>query len=808
MALKFKEGECIMPEYLAPGVYVEEVSFRSKSIEGVGTSTCGFVGPTRKGPYNATPELITSFGEYQRVYGGFTDLNFNASSVTNYMTHAVRAFFDNGGRRLYISRTYVPREVADVPIPGFSYRDIGGNVARIQARNAGSGYNGTAKVYLNTKRVFGAVPLDKASVGTLLRVAGSTETQAALPGRIDGTVNPPFALTNDDQLSITVNGGAVQNVTFTDEKEPAQVESTADLAATIDVPAATTFRVQVGPGGTLFDEEITLPQGDDQTPAELAAFLNLEIDYVKVGVDANRLFIRTDELGEHAEITIEALALLNLDAGTANGTGNVDDINAVTVEEINSALTRAGISVRATTMADTGNMRLSTTAVGAGNTLSIADSPARTAMGLAGTPADGRDGVTYTYFLKQNGNVWQDSSNTDLGDPDENRLYELVTWTLEIEDEDGSRLIYEDLGFDANHPNFVSNVLPENPATKSEALANPYYFTVSNGRTAFDLFNALFGTQNSNTISIGNGNDGLEPTVNTATESRTDHSVAYAEALEVFDALDDIAIIAAPGHSEMALYTSIQQALISHAERDRYCIAVLDSPSNQTPQNAREARSRIDSSYAAMYYPWVTVANPLWKPGTSQAPKEINVPPSGFITGIYARTDVNRGVWKAPANEVVRGAIRFEREINHAQQEMLNPEGINCLRFFFGRGNRVWGARTATSDPEWKYVNIRRYFIYLEHSIDRSTQWAVFEPNSERLWTNITDTVSAFLYNEWRSGALLGGTPEQAYFVRCDRSTMTQADLDNGRLICEVGVAAVKPAEFVIFRIGQKTADA
>jgi hypothetical protein len=157
---------------------------------------------------------------------------------------------------------------------------------------------------------------------------------------------------------------------------------------------------------------------------------------------------------------------------------------------------------------------------------------------------------------------------------------------------------------------------------------------------------------------------------------------------------------------------------------------------------------------------------------------------------------------------VVRNAIRFEREITHGQQEVLNPEGINCLRFFFGRGYRIWGARTVSSDPEWKYINVRRYFIYLEHSIDRSTQWAVFEPNGQRLWANIRDTITAFLYNEWRSGALLGANPEEAFFVRCDRSTMTQSDLDNGRLICEIGVAPLKPAEFVIFRIGQKTADA
>jgi len=796
-----------MPEYLTPGVYVEEVSFRSKSIEGVGTSTCGFAGPTRKGPYNVTPELLTSYGEFQRVYGGFTDLDFTGTACTNYMAHAVYAFFNNGGRRLYVSRTYVPVEVADVPIPGFSYSDIGGDVARIKARYAGSGYDGNATVYLNAKRVFGSVPLDKAGDGTLLRVASGAAVEIALPARIDGSKKPPFTLANDDQLSLVINGAAAQTVTFTDVKEPATVTSTADLNAHIDIPADTTFTVQVGPGGTLFDQQITLPEGNNQTPAELAAFLNLAIDHVKVGVENDRLFIATDEKGNNAEITITALPLLSLAAGTVTGTGNVDDITSITVEEINSALIKAAIPVRATTLIDTGNMRLATVAKGAGITLSAEASAARIPFGLEGAAQPGRDGVTYTYYLKA-GNSWKTSADTELGALDENKVYECLSWTMEIKDEDGNQLIYTDLGFGSAHPNYIAKVLPENPATKSEALENPYYLKVTNGKTAFDLFNALFGTELSNTIAIKNGNDGAEPVVNTPTATTTDHSVAYTEALEVFEALDDIAVVAAPGHSDLAQYISIQQALISHAERDKYCIAVLDTPPKLTPQGAREARSRIDSSYAALYYPWVTVANPLWKPGKSQVSKEINVPPSGFLAGIYARTDVNRGVWKAPANEIVRGAIRFERDINHGQQEMLNPESINCLRFFFGRGYRVWGARTASSDPEWKYVNIRRYFIYLEHSIDRSTQWAVFEPNGQRLWTNITDTVLAFLYNEWRSGALLGSTPEQAYFVRCDRSTMTQADLDNGRLICEIGVAAIKPAEFVIFRIGQKTAEA
>ncbi len=157
---------------------------------------------------------------------------------------------------------------------------------------------------------------------------------------------------------------------------------------------------------------------------------------------------------------------------------------------------------------------------------------------------------------------------------------------------------------------------------------------------------------------------------------------------------------------------------------------------------------------------------------------------------------------------MVYGLTKFEMNINQGRNEVLNPEHINALRFFPGRGNRVWGARTMSSDPEWMYVNVRRLFIYLEHSIDKATQWAVFEPNGEALWRNISRTVTDFLEVQWRNGALMGRSPEEAFFVLCDRSTMSQNDLDNGRLICLIGVAPVKPAEFVIFRIGQWTADA
>jgi phage tail sheath protein FI len=244
----------------------------------------------------------------------------------------------------------------------------------------------------------------------------------------------------------------------------------------------------------------------------------------------------------------------------------------------------------------------------------------------------------------------------------------------------------------------------------------------------------------------------------------------------------------------------IVSLLISHASRMRYRIAVLDSGDGQSISQVRAMRGKIDSTYAALYYPWVRVLDPVTR-------TEINLPPSGFVAGIYARNDVNRAVYKAPANEVVNLAIGFETFLNKSQQDVLNPEGINCFRFFEGRGFRLWGARTISSDPEWKYVNLRRYFAYLERSVDKGTQWAVFEPNGPQLWGTVRRTIEDFLFNEWQMGALLGDKPEKAFFVRCDRSTMTQNDLDNGRLVCLIGVAPLRPAEFVIFRIGQWTAD-
>lgn len=583
-----------MPEYLAPGVYVEETSFRAKSIEGVGTSTTAFVGPTRKGPFRTNedaqepPELLTSFGDFLNIYGGFSDLELTGDSPnTNFLAHAVLAYFNEGGSRLYVSRA-VSSTAAVATAPVTPEDTPAAESITFTARFPGAAGNGTIRV-IEILSPGSAVTMAAAPAGTLLRT---------------GPANAP-------------------------------------------------------------------------------------VHHIKIG-------------------------------NTWHPAATPND-------------------------------------------------PAADAAVLAGaTPR-------------------------------------FVTLQIIARDADGEEMTWDDLGYDTNHPRGVTHVLSATPTRRADHLQNTFAIDVGGSVSAIALHDALFDGAEANAqgnlerrFTLSGGLDGAAPT-----------SAEYALALGEIASLEDVSIVAAPGSSAYPDGQAIRNTLIAHASARRaYRIAVLDTPPGQTPGQVRALRGQMDSTRAALYYPWVVVSNPNARPGRDDIPREIALPPSGYVCGIYARNDVERGVYKAPANEVVRGALRFEVDVNFAQQELLNPLGVNCLRLLPGRGYRVWGARLISSDPEWRYVSDRRYFNYLEASIDRGTQWAVFEPNGERLWANVRQTISDFLYNEWVGGALLGTTPEQAYFVRCDRSTMTQNDLDAGRLICLIGVAILKPAEFVIFRIGQKTADA
>jgi hypothetical protein len=294
-------------------------------------------------------------------------------------------------------------------------------------------------------------------------------------------------------------------------------------------------------------------------------------------------------------------------------------------------------------------------------------------------------------------------------------------------------------------------------------------------------------------IALANGNDGTVSGIIADDFKGVDNGPGKRTGIKAFADIDQVSIIAAPGITD----AYVQLALVEHCEKQKDRFAVLDLPENtQKVSDAQAHRNIFDSSYAALYHPWLKVYDPLEK-------REIFVPPTGSVIGIYSRNDQERGVHKAPANEVVRGTVALKYQLTTGEQDILNPAGVNLIRSFPGRGIRVWGARTCSSNSLWKYVNVRRLFLYLEESIDEGTQWVVFEPNNEKLWGRVKATIIEFLTRVWRDGALMGTKAEEAFFVKCDRTTMTQDDIDNGRLICVIGVAPVKPAEFVIFRIAQ-----
>jgi len=627
-----------MPEYLAPGVYVEEVSFRSKSIQGVPTSTTGFAGLTHYGPVHylqgprpTEPRLITSYAEFERVYGGLEPFGDDVAAQLPlpYLAHAARAFFLNGGSRLYVSRIY---------------------------RAPAAGGNGVASA-------------DIAVASTPPSVA---RFRARWPGEYGNVAIAVAAVRGGD---VGIHTGPA-----------AQVSRVVDTGTILEI---------VPP--------LPAPQPGPDTPLKLA---NLRV--LTRNPDGSTTFTNS--------------------AGTSAPPSATDWLLPVQVN-----VTVSGPNERQ-------------------------DLYAR--LGLA---ANGSRAINKVLALD---------------DP---------------EDEDC--MVWFDYDFPPD---------PANPIELLQGLLG---------------LNAGGDIVPGNTVRLHGGSDGstLAPDDFAGKPADPDDVTKKATGLAALAEVDDIAIVAMPDVGAIQdipaipgddLRFTVTQTLIRHAETSRYRIAIVDGPRHASINTIRAFRGNFDSSYAAIYHPWIEILDPNGPPAPGIPTPKLELPPSGFVAGIYARSDITRGVFKAPANEVVYGLTRFESNINQGRNEVLNPENINSLRFFPDRGNRVWGARTMSSDPEWLYVNVRRLFIYLEHSIDKSTQWVVFEPNNEALWRNITRTIKDFLEVQWRNGALLGETPDQAYFVLCDRSTMSQNDLDNGRLICLIGVAPVKPAEFVIFRIGQWTADA
>lgn len=350
--------------------------------------------------------------------------------------------------------------------------------------------------------------------------------------------------------------------------------------------------------------------------------------------------------------------------------------------------------------------------------------------------------------------------------------------------------VYTGLNLNPTSPNYVadklksSTLLAVEDVAPAPEIANPVSLIFGEGKLAGSL--AFTG-----------GSDGTVEAVNAGTYIGDDKGPGKRTGIQSFIENTAASIIAVPG----VTIPEVVVSLVAHCENQQNRFAILDIPKDKVKVNdVLEYRSMVDSTYAAMYHPWVQVFDPITKkPGF--------VPPSGSVAGVYSRTDVSRGVHKAPANEVVQ-CTGLSVGYNNGEQDILNPAGVNLIRALPGQGIRVWGARTASSNASFKYVNVRRLFIYVEQSIKAATNWVVFEPNNSSLWARVQMTVSSFLENMFRAGMLAGETPAEAFFVDIGPSTMSRDDIMNGRLICEIGIAPSRPAEFVIFRVTQFTSEA
>lgn len=680
-----------MPTYQSPGVYVEEVSYSAPTIEGVGTTTTAFAGPTLTGPVSGVPygglpasgsatagspaptvpQLLSSFGDFQNIYGGYADLSLTVSSQNvnpasmvdvNYMAMAVQAFFLNGGSALYVSRVFAnnPGSTAGTIDPGIATSGTASATdVVVQGRFPGAFLNTqTVSVALTATRVLNFNNLANLPSGSLLGQPGTGDAAPTLFSNGAGT---------------TFMSNATVPVALTAGTFPAKL-----YVLTVQVTAP-------GANGS-------------------------QMVYSGLGLDPNHPSYLGDTLGVNPPRPIDQLQnqiWFNIGSSLA------------TAPALFAALFPTWIDPSTTPASWTASNAYSAGQV-------IIDSLGNIEI----VTTAGTSGATVPTWNTNSGGTTTDGT---------------VTWT--------------------NHGSW-------RPVT---------VFTLGTGKNGATA-----------------GDDGAEPMADN-----------YTTPLQYLSALEDIAIVGTPGSSIYADNKDIMiGSLLPHVEAQRaYRVAILEAGPNLLDSDYENVRAQIDSSYAALYVPWIYVPNPLAVAGTS-SPAQILVPPTGSMAGIYVLNDTQNSVAKAPANQVVQGAVDFERHITFAEQSILNPMGINCLRFFPGRGYRVWGARTVSSDTELMYINVRRYLIYLEHSIDIGTQWAVFENNGPSLWARVADSIDSFLNSEFAAGNLLGTSPSDAYFVRCDRTTMTQNDLDNGRLICLIGVALLKPAEFVIFRIGQMTASA
>lgn len=786
-----------MPEYLAPGVYVEEIEMGPVPIEGVSTSTAGFIGMTQRGRTTGLPELVTSFSDFQRKFGGYFDDPLKAPFQGHlYLPFAVDGFFANGGKRAYIMRVMPGTAKAASTTPK------GGLTTRLRAGE---------DAVIGTKTIR-PLTLRGIQVGT----------QITLTMKIDGI--------DYKSLSRTVS----------------KIVRETESIVLDDV-------IQFDPLPTKFDANVTstmLSNGGialaTADAAANAANKKVKLSDITDLEDGAQLQLRMTKNG----ITYESQVLKIAAGGINTGTKEITFTEAIalnTANPISFDARRTIVTTKTTGIA--ANTGLLSTGGAAPNSFKIlaADEGAwgnnvvievshvtggRSALDLTvatnGVPshANGANELA----LKSGAGFYKGAwIEIDRGDQKRYRKVTSVTGNVITVDGDDLPDAQVQPEASGNGVTFISvcefrltvsyaNVVEQFEGLTLEPGTGKYFAEIINAGSKLIridtsappaathpmIFPSVSAT-GTLPITLQGGLDGTAPPTDLNYHG-LDGGPGKRTGLRAMEDIDQVSILAAPGLTGQV----IQSALIEQCTRLMDRFAILDPApkiGNQAPDlvDIQNQRKLYDSKYAAIYYPRLRTIDPATE-------TEIAIPPSGHTAGIYARTDIERGVHKAPANEVVRNIIGLEVTVNKGEQDILNPlpNNINVIRDFRadGRAYRVWGARCITSASPWKYINVRRLFIYIEESIDEGTQWVVFEPNDEPTWARVRQSVTNFLTRVWRDGALMGATAEQAFFVRCDNTTMTRDDIDNGRLIMIIGIAPVKPAEYVIIRIGQKTGGA
>jgi phage tail sheath protein FI len=755
-----------MPEYLSPGVYVEEVDAGPRPIAGVSTSTAGMVGVTQRGPTTGKPKLVTNFLEYQTTFGGFLpepDPAVRDAWAENpaeggrwwLFPLAVKGFFDNGGQRLYVKRV----------VSGDAQAATGtlhqGRVSLV-AQDAAAGATTLQLTHLIGFTGADEIGIFRGDTGTAIGTATITGYDTTT-GRVQLSAGPtePVKGARGDYVQVG-DRPALDSLRFAASSPGAWGRT---VQVRIQPSVSATLPVLPDPA----QGELIITQVAEDSPVDNAT---LRVNAVP-GLDA---------LTPPFRILIGNRRFPVVGAATAE-----DHLELTLAEGTRHALWRPGLAVRV--------VRPARAADADPDELTLRIGGANRLYEGAVTQLDTGTALTALRVRSVTGEIvaFEPFSATadvpaEILEGDRLALVEATVDTRFADPGGGSvSETFRNLRLTGAAPGTVAGTLAGQSrlvraTAPADLSSDPAQFPVPAAGSWLTL--------------ADDGSDAFEG-LEVGDFVGTDGGSGKRTGIVALEDIDEVAICAVPG----VWAGTVESALVTHCEQLKDRFAVLDPQDGLDIEGIQAFREPFDTKYAALYYPWLVVNDP-------STGRFVEAPPSGHVIGIYARTDTERGVHKAPANAVIRG-IRLTdgiaQDVTKRHQDLLNPRGINALRFFPGLGQRVWGARTLSSDTSWKYVNVRRLFLFLEESIDEGTQWVVFEPNDEPLWALVRQTVANFLTTVWRSGALAGTTADEAFFVHCDRSTMTDDDIANGRLICVIGVAPVFPAEFVIFRIQQKT---